>query len=358
MDNNLLVRLAGLRRTIGPVAPVTAAVFDTTQLRAGDVFRAMVLARLADGTYRVSIDSATARLALPGDFQPGDSVELRAVARRGTLRLEVMEPPHGAEARVSGAGRLVAALLRDAPHAAPAQTNAIVDAATGEPAQLAGPLERAVERSGLFYESHQARWVKGDYPLELLREEPQARQSRAPQTPDAAVPRAPNTPPGSTGHPETASVADETSYPTSNNPAGAAVAPARAEERQTELVARDMLPLVRQQLEALESRQLVWLGEIWPGQPLKWEIADQGHSGEPGGDAPAWTTRLALQLPGLGDVGAELKLSSRGLLVGLSAASDATHASLTQGIPDLASRLRDAGIDVLHIKVEHRAPAD
>ena len=66
------------------------------------------------------------------------------------------------------------------------------------------------------------------------------------------------------------------------------------------------------------NQQIVWRGELWPGQPLQWEIAaEERPGGQPGEEAaPEWRTTLRLALPHLGAVDAELRLS--GEKVGLA----------------------------------------
>ena len=92
----------------------------------------------------------------------------------------------------------------------------------GDSALLASRLSTALEQSGLFYESHQARWLAGKLDTAALMQEPQGRSPMPPATPAAA--------PGGTETITTPRAANE----------GLAPIPER------------LLPLVHQQLDAVQ----------------------------------------------------------------------------------------------------------
>lgn len=220
----------------------------------------------------------------------------------------------GNSASLSATGRFLGALAQDAaksPVAAPSASAAPV--LSGPPAdsrRLPALLRQALSQSGLFYESHQALWLAGKRTLEQLRLEPQA-----------ALPAAA----GAAGNSEAPVVHEQT------------------------------LALVQRQLSALETGQLTWRGEIWPGQWLEWDIAEHapadGETAEPVG----WQTRLRLDLPQLGEVAATLRLDSRGVHIALGAAAAGTAELLRGSQALLAASMAAAGLSMLAAQVRHDA---
>ena len=116
METSLLGRLLGAARTVTPLAPVNAATLALTQLPLGQTVRAQVTARLADGSFRVVINEAPLKLALPAGAKAGDVVTLRVVAREPRLELDLVRPSASDETRLSGAARLISAIPRRCGH--------------------------------------------------------------------------------------------------------------------------------------------------------------------------------------------------------------------------------------------------
>jgi hypothetical protein len=354
VETDVLARLAGAARTVTPVAPVTPATLGLPQLRAGESVRAEVAAELGDGTFRVVIDARAFRLALPAGIKQGDALELRVVPDGSRLALVTASPQNPTRTAVSDAGRFIGALLREPPGLPPRQPQPIVRNPPAAPSDLAAPLARAVERSGLFYESHQARWVGGDYPLERLREEPQAAWTRAsgPAPPALASATAEATSPG---HP-TRTPGPEIETRAASTPALAADEGPKGETPRADLAARETLPLVRQQLDTLDTRQISWLGEIWPGQTLRWEIAaDDGGGGGESSDEAQWRTRFGLSLPQLGELGAVLSLGPQGVRISLSAQAPETLGAMRASLDQLVRALEAAGVAVAGVQAHRDA---
>ncbi len=266
------------------------------------------------------------RLGLPAGLPPVD-----AVAAVGPVLDSARSPPDPAarqrflarvEARLanetgaslSATGRFLGALAQDAaksPVAAPSASAAPV--LSGPPAdsrQLRALLRQALSQSGLFYESHQALWLAGKRTLEQLRLEPQA-----------ALPAAT----GAAGNPEAPVLHEQT------------------------------LALVQRQLSALETGQLTWRGEIWPGQWLEWDIAEHAPAERETAQPMRWRTRLRLTLPKLGEVAASLELDSRGVRLALGAAAAGTAELLRGNQQLLAASMEAAGLSMLAVEVRHDA---
>jgi hypothetical protein len=359
MEPSLLARLTGVARTVTALAPVRPVTPTLPHLEFGQVVRAQVAARFADGSFRVEIDDTALKLTLPSGTKPGDVLALRFVGREPQLQFELHVPSTEANPRVSSAGRLIGQLLSEPAGLPPRQAQPVVATPTTEPAQLREPLERAVERSGLFYEAHQARWIRGDYPLERLRQEPQAALFKDRQVAEHA--HAPDKTQGAAHTPARTSgpaPTDESSELQQHNRPGL-VAGERPEggDRTNRLVPREALPIVRQQLDTLETRHFGWQGEIWPGQLMHWQIAEQDRDAEHPESERDWLTQLRLSLPALGEIGAELGFSPQGVRVSLTAKDSTVAAAMHAAAPELVHALEAAGLGAIVLKVRHGEPS-
>jgi hypothetical protein len=364
MDARLVGRVLDAMRTVNPAPAVSASKLDLDQPPAAGSVRVQVAARLADGTFRVLIDGKALKLALPADIKAGDVLQLRVADGEAAAALAQGSASGIPGKGLSDAGQLVANLVTHAPAAPTRQTEPVLAVPPEHPADLPEPLARAVERSGLFYESHQARWVNGDYPLASLLREPQAQAGR----PEAAKPEAmplesaaEPAPAPASGTAAAAAAADEAEAGGDPKPlvaAEAADTDPRIADKGSELVARETLAIVRQQLDTLETRHLTWLGELWPGQTMRWTIGeDAGAQHDSHDPAREWNSRFTLDLPALGSIGAELVLAGNRLRIRVSAADAATVALMRAAGPQLGHALEAAGIEPAAFEVQHREPA-
>ena len=110
-------------------------------------------------------------------------------------------------------------------------------------------------------------------------------------------------------------------------------------------------PLVQQQLNALETRQMVWQGNVWPEQSMQWEVHEQASQNPGTEEQRQWVTQLRLDLPNLGEVAATLRFNSTGLSLTLNAGSPETRTMLGNASTQLVSALSDAGIPVVSTQV-------
>ncbi len=300
----------------------------------GQVVQGRVIARLHDGDYAVSVGGQTLRMGLPARFRAGDLLELVLVGTEPQLTFALAaQYPSAAGATVSEAGRLAATLAAPSgePTWAAALTHATpLAAAPDAPAELAQALQRSVERSGLFYESHQAQWVAGERTLEQLLLEPQTRLA------PAIAPGAPAGKPGT--HTHASPLAPGVS---SGNP----------------IVEAHALPLVQQQLAALDTHAILWRGPIWPGQWLDWAVEERPAEAREPDDPVAWHTALRLHLPRLGGISASLALATNGVRVTLRADWESTSAELRARGLELGAGLAGGGIALLELSVKHHAEA-
>jgi flagellar hook-length control protein FliK len=273
----------------------------------------------------------------------------------------------------------------------------------GEPPptrEFAQALRTAVSQSGLFYESHQAQWVTGERTLASILQEPQARfPALNPQPLPAQANAALLSNPSTFMQPSASTTGLPTANPNlpasavlqtqaqdvaaTNNFVGGAqaiqtrlgVAAEHGAERdfsvslqhgvdtQGGLTARDPVhpmaqPIVQQQLDTLETRQIVWQGQVWPGQQMDWQINEDGsHGAQDGENAPRWRTQLHLDMPALGGVTAKLMMDGNGVRVDFSADRSKTAERMRSDIGSLAQAMQDAGLKVSGLKVNRDGTA-
>lgn len=355
-----------------PLAPAAGVPSDLPELVPGQAFTARIQEILPENTYRALVAGKTVTLSLPEGAVPGDTLELVLVDRTPRMLLaQLAEGTAGGSAAtpyphttLSAAGRLISQLLPAEGEAPPAAGLNRGQAVLAQPpataagaAQLASALAGAVERSGLFYEAHQARWLAGDIPTTRLLDEPQGRHSPVvggrpaeaapPTAPGTGIPRPPVAMPGHEG---------EVAAAAGNAPGEAAE---RAAQTALATIPDDLKPLVQQQLDSVATQRLLWHGEIWPGQDMEWEIV----RGDAGGaaDEPAaetWSTRLHLEFPRLGIVDATLRLTPGGVAVVLATPYGASAADLRQEAPALAGAMEAAGLPAPGIVVQHENEPD
>lgn len=308
------------------VQPVgRAAAISLTDLDVGARVIALVQSARGDGAVRATINGQEFELRLPFHARTGDSIALRVAAREPQLRFAIDSGPAADDAprpaTLSETARFITALLAESdklPLAAAAVAGPpLLEHAASDSRVIANALKSALADSGMFYESHQAQWVAEQRPLAALLREPQSQLEPLP-------------------------------------PEGTDSAASDLPQLKELPVHRDALTVVRQQLETLETRQVVWQGTLWPGQTIEWEVGEddaQDAGGAPGGRQ--WQSRLRLTLPNLGGVDARLTVSALGVRINLRA-GDADSAALFEAQrPVLREALIDAGVLPLGIGVVH-----
>lgn len=355
LENRLLARLLATARTVTALEAISAV--REAGAESGHLLRARVGAQFADGTFRVLVDGKPMRLALPAGTRPGDTITLRAGT--GNPAAGVLDAPSGAAGNLSATGRLIAHLLGSAPQAVPPPSRPVLERPPSAAADLPQALARAVADSGLFYESHQARWVEGGYPLEQLRQEPQARLARG-----RAGAASEADPQSSAKAPAHADVVDELRQ-SSEAPREGALSRASVAQPSSpqfgaalpeQALPAEQAALVRQQLEILAGRQVAWAGELWPGQPARWEIETEQREAPDESGPRQWTTTLALEMPALGAIGARLTFDTTGVRIGLSVQDEQSLRRVRAALPQLAAALADAGMTNARIEATQHAP--
>jgi hypothetical protein len=310
--------------------------------------------------------------AQPKAPQAGDSLRLVYVGERPRPTF-LLVPPSGqhqpGRVSLSESAKAVGAVLGQAT-ASPSRTSVTATPAplmAMPPLQskdLAHALTRALVHSGLFYESHQAEWVAGRRPLETLLLEPQARLSQSQNSapaPDRAAPAQVAAAQTQAAPRSGAAASNPTQLetglvrPAEAMPSSGGLPSAQPAAKEALPVNPASLPLVRQQIDVMDTRQIVWQGAVWPGQPLRWLVeSPPEHEAGAGGqaherDAAVWHTRLDLALPRLGSIAADVWLTSHGMHLAFTA-DDAAHAAMRAEAASLSDRMATAGLNLTGIQ--------
>ncbi len=311
----------------------------------GQTLEARVASRLPDGRVLIDVDGTLFQVRLPekAEASVGQRLAL-TVVRSGPEPTFLLQPAPDAEAtlpatatevRLSNLASRVASLLGNTPATT---TPAVIDADPLLPAPpatgtaLVAPLKQAFETSGMFYESHQAEWVGGKRPLEALRQEPQARIARE----------------MSVGAPvrvttDAKGVDVEMKVP---EPAVASSPTVRnAGPSETAALPPAVAGIVDRQLDALATQQIVWQGQVWPGQTMQWQVEEREGDGTQDEQQAQWRTHLRLELPRLGEVAARLDLHGDTLRIVIDAGGGAAMAAnLRAGEAELGRMLEARGL--------------
>lgn len=322
--------------TVAPLARVKAISEQLPAFVPGQRIVATLQTAQPGNTYRARIADHDFTLALPQAANAGDTLELvvshvtpRAVF--ATLAEPTAAPGTGSATApaLSQAGRLISFLLTGQPAAQTAALNggqpmlASAPQAPGDSAVLANRLGAALGQSGLFYESHQARWLAGKLDTAALLQEPQNRS--APTLPA--------------------------------QPAEGSTTAARGLTEGLAPIPERLLPVVHQQLDAVATQNFVWQGQVWPGQTMEWEIEDPAADGRRSPDEPDanWNSTLRLTLPRLGGIEARLHLTPAGVAMRLIADSDTTRQALAAAETRLADALAAADVPLTGLVAELRS---
>ena len=323
------------------VGTVTDTFNPVTKLEPGQQLQGAVQSKVSEGLFQVQVAGQTLQMRLPGNIRSGDKIKLEVIATqpRITFGMVASTNPLSTPEQIGATARILsnlADLPLERPIVQQLGNKAVWDAAQQAPDTrlLAGALRDALGKSGLFYESHQAQWVRGERSTNQLLEEPQnvltgrnVPLSTADQR--TALDKA-----------TTAQVQQNTMVPSESS--GDMPLP----------VSRELLHLVQQQLHTLEHHHLVWMGQVWPGQQMQWDIQGEPEQQFHQQDERQWSTEMELALPRLGDVHARLVFAESGLRLTLRAADSATVDLFNRNLPRLKSSLANADIPLIATVVE------
>ncbi|WP_028454376.1 flagellar hook-length control protein FliK [Chitinilyticum litopenaei] len=406
-----------LRVQQGVIETVRQPETTALLLTVGERVSATVQGLLPNGRFAVLVKDQLLDMNLPRNTQPGTQLDLTVLEADEQIRFALEQKPAaqpqsaGTPVSLSGAAQRLQDLLARLPGG---ESKVVLSRAeplfSGPPdtAKLAGQLAASLGESGLFYESHQAQWVKGERSLPQILREPQALLSlaqaataqdaaasagkpaagmgltallnqiaevvRNPQEADAGpdVQQTPESkaPPGAGTAERPAAAAPQTQAEreldmnrVSNELAGRQLLDAlggKAEGKDGELAMQQLRQLVQQQLDLADQRPLHWQGQAWPEQKLDWSLSwerDAQEADNPDASERRWTSRMELDMPQLGKVSILLTLQGQQFAVRFAPEVSATSATLASHLDVLTARFSAAGLELAQALVERQESA-
>lgn len=340
---NVISALQVLSNSGKPLTTATPnAPKPVPNLELGQQLQGAVQDKISEGLFKVQVAGQTLQMRLPGNIQSGDTIRLQVMSLQPkiTFGMVASTNPLSNPEQIGTAARLLSNLAErpiERPVVQQLGNKAVWPAEQQAPDTklLAAGLRETLGKSGLFYESHQAQWVRGERSINQLLDEPQNRLT------GKALPL-------SAGDLRVAADNVAVARGQADLPAQAKVAGDTAQP-----IAKELVNLVQQQLHTLEQHHLVWMGQVWPGQQMQWEIQGQPErQPRQQQDERQWSTEMELSLPGLGDVHARLVFAEGGLRIALRAADPATVNLFNRALPGLKNSLADAGIPLAAAVVE------
>ncbi len=290
--------------------------------QAGQQLRGEVLQTLGGGRFMVQVGNQAMLVTLPKSLKVGDRLNLFFVGNDPPSFLMVRYGT-GGEALVSKTASWISNLLGMQSQATPLQEGlgvlrTLLQGAPSDPARLEQLLQKGLKESGLFYESHLTRWFSGEYALDDLLREPQGRLS-----------------PG---------------VPTEESGARTALVQHTAEG-----VDPRAQSLIKEQLATLQTGQLLFQGELFPGQEMQWRIRERDGSGKqaPHEKKKLWDTELSIELPRLGTISAEISLDGADVDVRITSGAESVAELLYQELGRLREQLAASGLTPGAIEVQH-----
>ena len=334
-----------IKTSAPPLIEVAQTALETPAWTPGQRLPAHVLASLPNGRFEVRVGDQVLDLNLPRNTQAGETLELTFVGSNPRTTFALTRDlanilPANTPVTISDTAKFIGSLLQKGGEAAQAaaQSGKAAPVMTELPAQtatLAQGLRQAVSQSGLFYESHQVQWLSGERKLETLLQEPQGKLSPLLNKGDAPV-------------------AQNAASTFKALETGTLAAALNSEAKAAEPVHPQSMQIVQQQLQALDTRQIVWMGQIWPGQDMQWEIEEEASRRDRDEqETTRWNTHLNLQLPSLGGVNAKLAFVDGTIRIDIAADNDGSVDRMRKAQEALAQRFAASGLTLSGLNIRH-----
>lgn len=368
--------IAGTRpaATVEPPTPIAAGtsarqetVNRLAQIMLGRQLQAEVLSRFNDGTFLVSVADTPARMSLPDGTKVGDNLSMTMLAHEPRPTFLLNGEPGSATATLSPAARLIDTILqlaqRNGTDTAINAKEALLPssmalATEGTTPQIAEALHDTLTYSGLFYESHLQEWLGGSRTSAELMREPQAKMQSAGEP---AQQFASSTNALSSSPDLDTRLTDllRNAQLITTNPAITDADTMLPPSSRSDIVTADSMQLLPLQLHALEQQQIIWHGELFPGQPMEWSVKDDTPRGKDRNvDEPKqWQSAVRFELPSLGAISAAIMMTGDRVQIQVHTASEDSAATLRAHGQELAEALAAAGspLDALLIKQDEQA---
>lgn len=282
-----------------------------TGLMPGQQLKGDVLSALGGGRFMVLVAGQALEFIMPKGIRAGDRINLFYITNDPVGTFLMARFGRLSDSQVSETGRWLSTFLgAPTPQVSSGSVfnilRTLLSAPPSDATQLSGTLQQGVRESGLFYESHLARWFGGEYQLEELLKEPQGRLSAFM---DAMLKRG-----GTTSAHE--GIADQRT-----------------------------LPVVAEQLSSLQNGQLLFRGDLFPGQQIEWTVVERDAGGGKSDKRDrSWETSLNLNLPLLGAIGVRLHIDGVRVSMDIRAEDNETVTFLETGRAVLTEQLEAAGL--------------
>ena len=372
------ISAAGLIAPVSVALPSSNATYAQSELtqrlnliEIGQTLPAQIQSQLADGSYLVQIANTVVQMQLPQGTPVGSTYTATLIGNnpRPAFLLQDAVPTaaqQSSETSLSSTAHLITTLLQTPKNAATPLTVAapVVSQPTISPNELAAALKTSLAQSGLFYEAHLSQWVQGQRTLASIQQEPQASQtqqlvaqSNLPASNTANTQQLTQNPPFASA---TGSIGN--SQPALTNPSTGTTANT-AINTPTNVSANDiqnantnpvLTQLVQHQLQTLENNQILWQGQVWPGQTMQWQIEnDQSPSSQGSAQESAgWKSRMLLDMPMLGQMNIQIGIVGKQVRIAIHTDSSQTCATLSSQQTTLLTQLNMVGLKLDHLQIQ------
>ena len=355
-------------RAVEPVKPITHAgdpqqeAFQRlNQIALGKTLQAEVLSRLNDGSFLIKIADTALRTALPSHFKAGDGLMLQLMATNPRPTFLLLQSSGSATTSLSSTAQLLSSILDTRQFEAETRgagsiiaAKPLLPAASADAAEIAMNLRNALSQSGLFYESHLHQWISGARPITDLALEPQAQLHNQSNINNRSLPvvNQPEAQQKTSG----AFLIDivESWQDNGMTQLQSARSDGIADSTGFDKLAQQ---LIHQQLNTLEQQRVSWHGELWPGQPLEWEVSNDRPAHSDDSEASSWTSVVRFSMPTLGIVSARIQLTGQHLQMQVQTQSEETASLLRSSSSEFADTLEAAGLplDLITVKQNEQA---
>jgi hypothetical protein len=275
---------------------------------------------------KISIEGSIAAAPTATRTQSNHGARLSRESSPDTLGRSMQNAhPPGDSIALSQTGKLIAKILAvelmQSSTASLTSSTPLIEG-NSEPQLVAERFSKIVGGSGLFYESHLADWVAGKRDLAHVRAESDERTlavatSTATKGMDGSVVRD----------------SLELQKQSAQNKLDSQSVAESLDEVSTRIISqtlsngtpvfedRNTLQIVRHQLDALATGQIVWQGLVSEGVPGEIEISHEARDGK-AEQVDVWRARIRIICPNLGDIDVAIALVSNHLSLQVAAASD------------------------------------
>jgi hypothetical protein len=315
----------------------------------GQQLKGDVMTALGGGRFAVQVAGQVLEFILPKGIRRGDHINLFFITDEPQQTFLMARFGRPGDSKVSDTGRWLSGFLGEVAGQVPAQATlgilrTLLAAPTTDAALLGRTLQQGLRESGLFYESHLARWFGGSFQLEDILKEPQGRLS--PRLAQAGIP---------------AEVSAEELVKASLRTGSTEIMEAVFKKvigsmAHDGIADQRSLPMLGEQLSALQNGQLLFRGDLFPGQHIEWQVSERESRRNKSGERERnWETAVTINYPNLGAVTAMLTLDGTSLAVKISAEKSAAVPLLEAGRMHLTEQLEGAGLTPSEMSISHAA---